>query len=40
MINGSYVKWDYDNTDLAVAGVFINGFEWIFIKILTFALIG
>ena len=38
-INGSYMNWDYSNSEEAVAGVLVHGFEWIFIRILLFALI-
>ena len=39
MINGSYLNWDYNNPELAAAGVLIHGFEWIFIRVLPIALI-
>lgn len=38
-INGSYLNWDYTNSEQAVAGVLVHGFEWVFIRILPFALI-
>lgn len=39
-INSSYLNWDYSNPELAVAGVLIHGFEWIFIRAFPFILIG
>lgn len=39
MINSSYLNWDYNNPELAVAGVLVHGFEWIFIRVFPFALI-
>ena len=39
-IDGSYLNWDYNNPELAAAGVLIHGFEWIFIRLFPFALIG
>ncbi len=39
MINSSYLNWDYNNPELAVAGVLIHGFEWIFMRAFPFALI-
>lgn len=39
-IDGSYLNWDYKNPELAVAAVLIHGFEWIFIRLFPFALIG
>lgn len=38
-INGSYLNWDYNNPELAAAGVLIHGFEWIFVRVLPIALI-
>lgn len=39
-IDGSYLNWDYKNPELAAAGVLIHGFEWVFIRLFPFALIG
>lgn len=39
MINSSYLNWNYNDPELAIAGVLIHGFEWIFIRISPFALI-
>lgn len=38
-INGSYLNWDYSDSEQAVAGVLVHGFEWIFIRLFPFALI-
>lgn len=40
MINGSYLNWDYNNPELATAGVILHGFEWIFVRISPLLLIG
>lgn len=39
MINGEYLNWNYNNPELASAGVLIHAFEWIFIRVFPFALI-
>lgn len=39
IINGEYLNWNYNNPELAAAGVLIHGFEWIFIRVFPFALI-
>lgn len=39
MINGEYLNWDYNNPELASAGVLIHAFEWIFIRLFPFAFI-
>ena len=38
IIGSSYLNWDYNNPELAVAGVLVHGFEWIFIRVFPFAL--
>lgn len=40
MMDGSYLDWDYGNPETAVAGVLVHGFEWVFVRILPFVLIG
>lgn len=40
LINSSYLSWDNNNLELAVAGTILHGFEWIFIRIFPFVLIG
>ena len=32
-INGSYMNWDYQDPELAVAGTIIHGFEFLFVRI-------
>ena len=39
-IGNSYMEWDYNNPELAILGVNIHAFIWIFIRILPFAFIG
>ena len=39
MINGEYLNWNYNNPEFAAAGLFVHGFEWIFIRVFPFALI-
>ena len=38
-INGSYLNWNYDNPELAVAGTIMHGFEFIFVRIAPIILI-
>lgn len=43
-VNSSYLEWDYGNPELAVAGVMLHTFEWIFVRsapiILIAAIVG
>lgn len=43
-VNSSYLGWDYSNPELAVAGVMLHAFEWIFVRsapiILIAAIVG
>lgn len=39
-LNSPYLGWDYSHTDLAAAGVIFHAFEWLFVRIAPFALIG
>lgn len=39
-LNSSYLNWDYSNPEYAVLGVVIQSFEWIFVRIAPFLLIG
>ncbi len=32
-INGSYLDWNYNDPELAVAGTFMHGFEFVFVRI-------
>lgn len=38
-INGSYMNWDYQDPELAVAGTIIHGFEFIFVRIAPFVFL-
>ncbi len=39
MVNSSYLTWNYNNLELAVAGTLFHGFEWIFIRVFPFGFI-
>lgn len=39
-LNSPYLSWDYSHPETAVAGVVFHAFEWLFIRIAPFALIG
>ena len=39
VINGSYLNWDFNNPELAVAGTVLHGFEFAFMRIAPFAFI-
>lgn len=32
-INGSYLNWNYNNPELAVAGTIMHGFEFVFVRL-------
>ena len=32
-INGSYLDWDYNKPELAVAGTILHGFEFVFVRV-------
>lgn len=36
----SYLEWDYGNPELAVSGVIIHAFVWIFVRIAPFIILG
>ena len=38
--NSPYLGWDYSHPETAVAGVMIHAFEWLYVRIAPFALIG
>ncbi|MGI5824812.1 MAG: helix-turn-helix domain-containing protein [Bacillota bacterium] len=40
VLNSPYLGWDYSNPETAVAGVGLHAFEWLFVRIAPFALIG
>lgn len=39
-LNSAYMEWDYNNPESAVLGVGFHVFEWIYMRIFPFALIG
>ena len=39
-LDSSYLNWDYNNPEYAVLGVAIHSFEWLFVRIAPFVLIG
>lgn len=38
LINSTYLNWDYTNSEIAIAGTLMHGFEWVLIRIFPFAL--
>ena len=38
--NSPYLGWDYSKPETAVIGVVLHSFEWLFVRIAPFALIG
>ncbi len=38
--NSPYLGWDYSHPETTVAGVMIHAFEWLYVRIAPFALIG
>lgn len=38
MLDSPYLHWDYSDPELAVAGVILHGFEWVFVRVAPFAL--
>lgn len=40
VFNSPYLNWDYSNPETSVAGAIFHVFEWLFIRIAPFALIG
>ena len=39
VINDSYLDWNYNNPELAVAGTILHGFEFVFVRIAPFVFI-
>lgn len=39
-LNGSYLDWNFADPESAVAATMLHGFEWLFVRIAPFALIG
>ncbi len=40
LLNSTYLNWDYTKTENAILGIIIHSFEWGFVRIAPFALIG
>ena len=40
VLNSPYLGWDYSKPETAVIGVVFHSFEWLFVRIVPFALIG
>ena len=40
VLNSPYFGWDYSDPETAVAGTAFHAFEWLFVRIAPFALIG
>lgn len=38
--NSPYLAWDYSHPETAVAGVVFHAFEWLFVRVAPFVLIG
>ena len=39
IINGTYLDWNYNNPELAVAGTVLHGFEFVFVRISPFVFL-
>ena len=39
-MNSSYLNWDYNDPELAVAGTILHGFEFVFVRLAPIALLG
>lgn len=39
-MQGRYMDWDFGNPELAIAGTFLHGFEFLFVRIAPFLLVG
>lgn len=40
VLDSPYLGWDYSDPEIAVVGVALHTFEWLFVRLLPFALIG
>lgn len=40
VLNSPYLGWDYSDPEISVAGVMYHAFEWLFVRIAPFALLG
>lgn len=38
-INGSYLDWNYNDPESAIAGTFMHGFEFVFVRLEPFVFI-
>lgn len=38
-INGSYMNWDYNDPELAIAGTILHGFEFFFVRLAPIAFV-
>lgn len=38
-MNSSYLNWNYNDPELAVAGTFLHGFEFVFVRLAPIAFI-
>ena len=39
VMKSSYLRWDYNNPEFAVAGTILHGFEFVFVRLAPFAFI-
>ncbi len=39
-LNSPYLGWDFRDPETAIAGTVLHGFEWVFIRVAPFALVG
>lgn len=40
VIESEYLNWDFNNPELAIAGILLHGFEFLFVRISPFVFIG
>ena len=40
VLNSSYLRWNYSDPETAVVGVGFHAFEWLFVRVAPFVLIG
>ncbi|MCM1155462.1 MAG: helix-turn-helix domain-containing protein [Ruminococcus flavefaciens] len=40
VLNSPYLGWDYSNPETAIVGTVFHAFEWLFVRIAPFALLG
>ncbi len=40
VLNSPYLSWDYNDPEMAVAGVVFHAFEWLFVRLAPIILIG